>query len=207
MSTEPCTTKARIDLVGGLGSGKSTLAHALAPHGYDLYLETIEGNPFLARCYAGDEGCMFPSQVWFIQKKTEEIVTFNDKGGKGLFDQSLLNTRAYIDVTLEADPQGQMLMHGFVDWVEDKFGFADLYLVLDVTRENQLDRIKWRGRSMEKTVDMGFVSALQERLDYYIGEYQACGARVAFVDTNKVLLTDYEQFASGVDGLIGRALR
>jgi deoxyadenosine/deoxycytidine kinase len=157
----------RIELVGGLGVGKTTLANAFERKGAKIVTENIAQNDFLQGCYEGKSDYEFPSQLWFIQTKFKELLDHRNSDKVTVYDQSLLNTRAYVDTYL-SDREERAVMHKYMDIIDRRMGKADLYIYLKCSPEEELRRIHNRGRDIEKDVTIEQLKLLSSRLERWL---------------------------------------
>lgn len=182
----------RIDLVGGLGCGKSTFAAAFEELGCEVVAEDLSKNPFLEKCYDHYSDYKFPSQLWFVLTKWEELLANKNNSEVQVYDQSLLNTRAYIDMFLH-DPVEKELMVRFMDHIEEKMGKPDMVIHMKCSPEEQLRRIKRRGRDMESGVNLYFVEHLQDRIDRVLSGYHH-----HTLDVDDLPVSDYKHVADNI---------
>lgn len=67
-------THRHIVVEGPIGVGKTSLARRLAEHyGFDLLLEKAEENPFLERFYQNPKDSAFPTQLFFLLQRAEQL--------------------------------------------------------------------------------------------------------------------------------------
>jgi deoxyadenosine/deoxycytidine kinase len=179
----------RIELVGGLGVGKTTISNFFENEGFILKSEKIEENPFLQGFYNNNANYNFPSQLWFVQTKYEELLSM-EEGKDYIFDQALMNTRAYIDLLL--NNKERKLHHEYINLIEEKFGYPDAYIYLNTNPEVQYERIKKRNRDMESDISMDYLIELKEMLNRYVYDYIDAGANVMIIETDDLSIDDYE---------------
>ncbi len=67
-----------IAVSGNIGSGKTTLAHKLAKHfGWQVEIESVENNPYLADFYSDMKKWSFHLQVFFLNSRFNQVKKIN----------------------------------------------------------------------------------------------------------------------------------
>jgi deoxyadenosine/deoxycytidine kinase len=183
----------RIELVGGLGVGKSTLAETFRKRGCIVVSEDISANPFLEGCYKDLPNYELPSQIWFVQEKFRELLENQGNAGITVYDQSLMNTRAYINSYLK-DNEEREVMYSYMDLIENRMGYADVYLYLDLSVEKQYARIKYRNRKMEQGVKRELLEKIKQEIEFYTSTYP----NVIRYDIENIGIDDYKDIVQDV---------
>jgi deoxyadenosine/deoxycytidine kinase len=186
----------RIELVGGLGIGKSTLCKALDKIGFNCIYENLNTNPFLADCFKDPENFRFPSQMWFALSKFHEIKKFERADKINVLDQAVLNVRAYTNMLFrDEDPEALHIINQCFDHLEGKLGKPDLLINLKCSPAEQLRRIRGRNRDHEKSVELDYITGLQQEMNILINHAKADGYAVLDIDTEKVFFPDNIEYA------------
>lgn len=186
----------RIELVGGLGIGKSTLCKALDKIGFNSIYENLNTNPFLADCFKDPANFRFPSQMWFALSKFHEIKKFERTDKINVLDQSVLNVRAYTNMLFrDEDPEALHIINQCFDHLEGKLGKPDLLINLKCSPQEQLRRIRGRNRDHEKSVQLDYITALQQEINILVNNARVDGYAVLDIDTEKVFFPDNIAYA------------
>jgi deoxyguanosine kinase len=179
----------RIELVGGLGVGKSTLCNALEDVGFNCIYENLSTNPFLADCFADPDNFRFPSQMWFVLSKYQEILKHEQADKVNVLDQSVLNVCAYTNMLFgDKDPYAMQILNQCFHYIEQKTGVPDLLINLQCSPQEQLRRIRGRNRDHERNVTLEYVTELQREINTLLSYAKANGYRILNIDTEEVFL-------------------
>jgi len=163
----------RIEIAGALSCGKSTLAGKLEALGLKIVREDLSTNPYLDLRVQDPEQYDFPCQRQFVLDKIASIRESEAAGTPYVCDFSLAAERAY--VTHYADGRSTWIdpLFGLLDDCEATLGPADLVVYLRCAPEEQLNRIRNRGRNFEQGHDVAFVSKINELVDLHVRSQQA----------------------------------
>jgi deoxyadenosine/deoxycytidine kinase len=186
----------RIELVGGLGIGKSTLCKALDKIGFNCIYENLNTNPFLADCFKDPANFRFPSQMWFALSKFHEIKKFERAEKINVLDQAVLNVRAYTNMLFrDEDPEALDIINQCFDHLEGKLGKPDLLINLKCSPQEQLRRIRGRNRDHERSVQLDYITGLQQEMNILIHQARDDGYAVLDIDTETVFFPDNLEYA------------
>lgn len=167
---------------GLIGAGKTTLVHRLAERwNARTVLEEFEDNPFLPRFYAEPERFAFPAELSFLAQRYHQLKGVGDRDlfqPRTIADYSLGKSLIFASVTLAADEQ--LLFRELYDIMYTGLPKPDLLLYLHVPMDRVQERIRTRGRSYERSIQVAYLQQLQERyLDHL---RQLSDQRVLVVD-------------------------
>ncbi|HEY8189672.1 MAG TPA: deoxynucleoside kinase [Micavibrio sp.] len=198
----------RIELVGGLGIGKSTLCKALDKIGFNCIYENLNTNPFLADCFKDPANFRFPSQMWFALSKFHEIKKFERMEKINVLDQAVLNVRAYTNMLFrDEDPEALDIINQCFDHLEGKLGKPDLLINLKCSPQEQLRRIRGRNRDHEKSVQLDYISGLQQEMNILIHQARDDGYAVLDIDTESVFFPDNIEYAENLANQIANMFK
>lgn len=166
-----------ITVAGNVGAGKSTLTRMVGEKlGLDTHYEKVAGNPYLEDFYQDQSKWGFHLQLYFLSQrfKQQEIILKNGKNN--IQDRSI-----YEDVEIfakELYESGSMTKRDYETYrdlfydVTKHLRKPDLMIFLDGSIEKVLERIDFRGRDMEKSVDRQYWESLHNRYKVWIPEYK-----------------------------------
>jgi len=158
-----------IAVTGIIGAGKSSVAQALSElSGFPLVKEAFGENPFLASYYDNPEKYAAQMQMWFLLRRLEQL-DFLERGQVYVVDQPLgafgfvfpkmQNHAGYLDSTIT-----RSIISLYKEF-ERALEYSQYCVLLDVSIDMALERIKQRGREMEKSINDEYLMSLQRQ--YY----------------------------------------
>lgn len=188
-----------IVIEGVIGAGKTSLAKILGEKmEARLILEETEENPFLSDFYKNQERYAFQTQIFFLLSRYRQQ---RDLFATDLFQKKVISDyffdkdRIFASVTLSQDEF--YLYERLLSILEKDIPRPDLIIYLQANPEVLLKRIKQRGRSYEKSIDLGYVQALSEAYNYYFFHYTKTPLLV--VNTDKI---DFVHNKADLDDLV-----
>jgi deoxyguanosine kinase len=158
---------------GAIGAGKTSLAKLLAQKmDARLILEETEENPFLPDFYKDKRRYAFQIQLFFLlsrHKQQQELFAMDLFHKKVVSDYFFGKDRIFASVNL--DQREFLLYEKLLSMLEKDIPKPDLVIYLQSSSEVLLKRIKERGRSFEKEMDLDYIRALNEAYNYYFFHY------------------------------------
>lgn len=167
-----------IAIVGNIGAGKTTLSVKLATHyGWEVYLEDVEHNPYLADFYADMPRWAFHLQVYFLNSRFRQVQQIRTKArtrgvvqdrtiyedafifAKNLHQSGMLDERDYANY--------RNLFDSMISTVDP----PDLLLYLKADLPKLIGQIDKRGRSYENNIRIDYLKNLNEHYDAWIASY------------------------------------
>lgn len=152
---------------GVIGAGKTSLTEKLAEHlGTNAFYEPVEDNPALRQYYEDPVKYGFSLQIYFMNKRFEMIkkAYANDNN---VLDRSIYEDKLFTEINMlrgNISPTDYEIYCELLDNMMEELPFAahkkapDLLVHIDINLENELKRIKARGRDFEQSDDL---------IDYY----------------------------------------
>lgn len=168
--------KKSIAIAGNMGAGKSTLVEFLATH-YNVqpFYEPNDENPYLGDFYKDMRRWAFHSQVYFLSNKFRLHQELDRQPGVVALDRTIFE-----DAEIFATALHQMRKISKRDWET----YQDLYsVILDAIRPPDLmiylrcsmrtlrQRIRLRGRAMERDVPIAYLKRLDRLYEAWIANY------------------------------------
>lgn len=150
----------RIEICGGIASGKTTLAGLFELSRWDILFEDFERNPFWEAFYKNPGRFIFETEVSFLLQHYHQIKAEAPPSGVFVCDYSFVLDQAYADIGLDGSKHNTFTqVH---QEIRDEIGTPDVVVCLECDAEEELRRIRNRGRSEEESIDLEFLSALNE---------------------------------------------
>jgi deoxyadenosine/deoxycytidine kinase len=150
----------RIEVCGGIASGKTTLASLLQPETDGVLLETFEENPFWQAFYSNPGRFIFETEVSFLLQHYHQIKAEAPERGTFVCDYSFVLDQAYADVGLNGSKHD--VFSAVHREIRDEIGLPGLLVCLECDAEEELRRIRNRGRSVEDSIDVDFLTSLND---------------------------------------------
>jgi deoxyadenosine/deoxycytidine kinase len=152
----------RIEICGGIAAGKTTLANLLGQSGFDPILENFQANPFLRTFYSDPRTYAFETEITFLLQHYNQIKASRNKFKKAICDFSSYLDFAYSSVTLPSDKfYAFQCVYGEV---RRDISTPSFLVYLQCSATTQLQRIRYRNRSFEQSIDLEFLENINESL-------------------------------------------
>jgi deoxyguanosine kinase len=176
-----------IAVEGPIRVGKSTLAGILAETLHARHIVEPENNPFLDRFYQELSGMAFPTQMWFLAERYEQM-RFAAKELAGnepwpivadyMFEKDKLF--AYINLS-DAE---LALYNRFYQMFRSEVPNPDLVIYLQASPEVLKQRLKRKGLTQEQAISDEYIEQVAQAYEHFFFHYEASDLLV--VDTNEI---------------------
>jgi deoxyadenosine/deoxycytidine kinase len=163
----------RIELAGALSCGKSTLADYLSALGLKVVREDLSTNPYLDLRVQDPEKYDFPCQRQFVLDKIASLEAAEVSAAPYACDFSIAAERAYVTHYAAGRQQWIDPLFALLEQCEKSLGQPDLVVHLRCAPEEQLNRIRTRGRDFEQGHDLAFVSRISDLVDLHVKDLRA----------------------------------
>ncbi len=170
----------RIEISGGIASGKTTLAGLFEDERAVTFFEDFKVNPFWEQFYEDPKRFAFETEVTFLLQHYNQIKATSGLKEPIVCDFSFLLDRAYVDVTL-SDNERRVFLTVFEE-VRRQLGPPALYVLLECSPEEELRRIKARGRETEKSMEIEYLARLNTALACHV-EMAESSSRILRIDS------------------------
>ncbi|MCF0216249.1 MAG: deoxynucleoside kinase [Fibrobacteraceae bacterium] len=172
---------------GVIGVGKTALARIISERWNALCIEeNYAQNPFLEKFYENPEPYAFQTQLFFLLDRHKQLQ--NSALQSDLFHDLLVSDYTYDKDAIFAAQNltdSEYAMYETVAKSLDKdLPRPDLVVYLQASVPTLLNRIKSRGREMEKTIEGSYLKDLQARYDHHFWHYR--NAPVIIINTDNI---------------------
>jgi len=175
-----------IVIEGPIGVGKTSLAGLLAKEfNARMVVEDPEVNPFLKQFYQDRKKYAFQTQLFFLlnrfqqQKEIAQMDLFNQVT---VSDYLFAKDRIFASINL--DDHELALYTQIYQLLNAQIPTPDLIIFLQAKPEILLHRIRSRGHSYEKEIELDYLKILTEAYSYYFFHYDQ--SPLLIVDTSEI---------------------
>jgi len=178
-----------IAIAGNMGSGKSTLVDFLA-RTYDVspFYEPNDENPYLPDFYKDMKRWAFRSQLYFLSNKFRLHQELDRTPGVVALDRTIFEDAEIFATALhqmrKIDKRDWQTYWGFYQAILDAIKPPDLMIYLRCSMRTLRQRIKLRGRAMEKDVPLAYLKRLDRLYEEWISSYEM--SEVLVLETDKL---------------------
>jgi deoxyadenosine/deoxycytidine kinase len=178
-----------IAIAGNMGSGKSTLVDFLA-RTYDVspFYEPNDENPYLPDFYKDMKRWAFRSQLYFLSNKFRLHQELDRTPGVVALDRTIFEDAEIFATALhqmrKIDKRDWQTYWGFYQAILDAIKPPDLMIYLRCSMRTLRQRIKLRGRAMEKNVPLAYLKRLDRLYEEWISSYEM--SEVLVLETDKL---------------------
>lgn len=197
-----------IAIAGNIGSGKTTLTKMLAKrYGWIPRFEPVDNNPYLDDFYHDMNRWSFNLQVYFLNKRFKEVVEISQSDKNIIQDRTIFEDAKIFAPNLH--DQGYMSDRDFEN-------YSDLFdLMMSLVKLPQLmiyirssiptlvKHIEKRGRSLEKSIRIDYLTGLQQRYEDWIKNYKG---ELIIIDGDKLSFEDTPEDFRKVTDMIDASL-
>lgn len=181
-----------IAVAGNIGCGKTTLTKMLAKHyGWEPRFETVEFNPYLADFYADMARWAFNLQVFFLNKRFQDIVEISKSDAWIIQDRTIYEDARIFASNLH--DQGFLSDRDFDNYTDlfdlmmSLVKMPDLTIYIRASIPTLVSQIQKRGRDYEQTMQIDYLQGLSDKYEKWISEYKG---RLLIIDGDKVKFGD-----------------
>jgi len=190
-----------IAVEGPIGVGKTsfakTLAEALSAH---LMLENSDENPFLPEFYRNRSKLALQTQLYFLVSRYQQqtrLLTHDLFMQKIVTDYTFDKDRLFAQINL--NDREMYLYDKISELMARSLPQPDLVIYLQASTENLLARIHKRGIPYEKSIDVGYLTELNEAYNFFFFNYDK--GPLLVVQTDEI---DFVQNREDFDDLLAQ---
>lgn len=168
--------KRTIAIAGNMGSGKSTLVDFLS-RTYDIapFYEPNDENPYLADFYKDMQRWAFQSQLYFLSNKFRLHQELDRQDGLVALDRTIFEDAEIFATALhqmrKISKRDWSTYQGFYHAILDAIRPPDLMIYLRCSMRPLRQRIRLRGRAMERDIPLAYLKRLERLYDAWIESY------------------------------------
>jgi len=197
----------RVEIAGSIAVGKSTLCDGLRKAGFEVISERLEENHFLSRTYNDKAARGFDVMMSFVLSKAGAISSYQGKSKCVVTDYAMISEYAYNDIHLkDVDKTAHKLCQQTIDLKRGQIGEPKVLIYLTCPVNEQLRRIRERGRDFEQGMSPTKLKKLNESVQHYVDTQVSPGTRVIRIDTSEKDLRNPQTIA-GIASIIDEACR
>jgi len=197
-----------IAVAGNIGSGKTTLTTMLAKHyGWTPKFEAVAHNPYLEDYYNDIHRWAFALEVYFLKERFRDILEIAQSEGTVIQDRSIFEGVYVFTANNQAmgnmsDTDYQTYMELFESMMQ-VVRYPDLMIYLRASIPHLVENIQKRGREYEKSIQIEYLTNLNQRYEEFI--FQKYKGEVMVVDVDEIdFLNNPRHFAAIVDRIDAR---
>ncbi len=165
-----------IAIAGNIGAGKTTLTELLAKHyQWDAHFESVAENPYLDDFYNEMERWSFNLQVYFLNTRFDQILKIQQSGRNIIQDRTIYEDAKIFAPNLHA--MGLLTNRDFTNYkmlfelMENLVTPPDVLIYLRADIKTLVGQIHKRGREYESSINIDYLSRLNERYEAWISTY------------------------------------
>ena|ERR1700681_2857226 len=177
----------RIEIIGGIASGKTTLARLLENLGICVVYEHFTANPFYKAFYQDPIGNAFEAESTFLLQHFHQVKMAEKVDDRWLVcDFSFVLDLSYADVTLSGSQ-----LHAFShihDEVTTALHSPRTLIELRCSPEEQLRRIRERGRQEESNINLEYLDKLSSSIHRHVAHVAVSAGLTSVLSINSETL-------------------
>ena len=171
----------RIAVEGPLRVGKSTLARLLAERMGANHIAEPDGNPFLARFYAGEPGMAFAAQMWFLRERIAQQKAAATLNGPVVSDYMLEKDKLFAFLNLS---DAELAIYKDFYAANAVAQRPDLVVYLQASPAVLVERRRRKGLVDERAIGEAYTEQVCEAYEHFFARYSA--SRLLVVDTSAI---------------------
>lgn len=191
-----------IGVAGNIGSGKTTLTRMLAGHyGWTPKYESVTYNPYLEDYYKDIPRWSYNLETYFLAQRFKDLLEISRSEDVIIQDRTLFEG-VHIFVANNYD-LGNLSKRDYDTYMQlfelmaSMAGTPDLLIYLKSSVPHLVSQIQKRGRDYEQSINLEYLTGLNERYEKWIAEYPG---KLLVIDADSLDFENVpEDFASITD--------
>ncbi len=175
-----------IAIEGPIRAGKSTLAALLAEKIGARRIVEAEENPFLPRFYQGEKSAAFPTQMWFLMSRYEQLCAATERDAETgrqtplVADYIFEKDKIFACVNLSDDELA--LYNRQYEYFRDQLPTPDLVIYLQASPKVLRDRLRRKGHAEERAISDGYLEQVVQAYEHFFFHYTASDLLIVNTD-------------------------
>jgi deoxyadenosine/deoxycytidine kinase len=193
-----------VAVAGNIGAGKTTLVQKLARHyQWQVQLESVDDNPYLADFYQDMKQWAFPLQIFFLNSRFQQMLEARQRIHSIVQDRTIYED-AHIfaknlrqnDILSERDFNTYWTVYESMKVMVQP---PDLLIYLRASVPTLIDQIATRGRDYEQSISIKYLETLNRQYEEWIAAYDE--SRLLILETDRL---DYVKRPEDFGYVLGR---
>ncbi|WP_342433778.1 deoxynucleoside kinase [Neobacillus sp. FSL H8-0543] len=164
-----------ITVEGPIGVGKTSLAKAISEHfNFALLREIVDENPFLGKFYDNIEEWSFQTEMFFLCNRYKQLGDINthylSKNKSVVADYHILKNLIFAQRSLNSDEYDKY--YKIYQLLTVDMPRPNVIIYLNASLDTLLNRIKLRGREVEKNISPLYLEQLSLDYEQTITEFE-----------------------------------
>lgn len=166
-------------VAGNIGTGKTSLAAKLGERlSWETAYESVEDNPYLADFYADMPSWAFHLQVFFLGHRARQHLLFAEAARSAIIDRSIYeDAEIFAKAALElgsVTERDYRTYRQVFDLVVGTLPKPDLLILLRAELPVLVERIRARGRDMERGISVEYLGLLERLYSEWMTSFDLC---------------------------------
>lgn len=193
-----------ITIEGPIGIGKTSLAKKLSSHyNFHLLKEIVEENPFLDKFYENMEAWSFQTEMFFLCNRFKQLDDIKQQylsmGKPVMADYHIFKNMIFAQRTLSSDKM--IKFEKIYEILTKDMPMPNMIIYLHASIDTMMNRIKRRGRNIEKNIQVSYLEHLSSDYEDYINDLERSHPDLSIIRIDGDML-DFVQYQSDLEGII-----
>lgn len=197
-------TKRFIVVAGNIGVGKTSITERVGARlGWTTAFESVVDNPYLAEFYADMRAWAFHLQIFFLGQRAQQHLALAQSAESAIADRSIYEDAHIFARALrhlgDLSERDHRSYRSVFDLVVSHLPRPDLLLYLHAPVPVLMERIRSRGRAMERSITTEYLSLLDGFYEEWLHSFDLCP--VLTIQTEDL---DFVHTPRHLDTVVGR---
>ncbi|WP_145524188.1 deoxynucleoside kinase [Virgibacillus sp. SK37] len=193
-----------ITIEGPIGIGKTSLAKKLSSHyNFHLLKEIVEENPFLDKFYENMEAWSFQTEMFFLCNRFKQLDDIKQQylsmGKPVMADYHIFKNMIFAQRTLSSDKM--IKFEKIYEILTEDMPMPNMIIYLHASIDTMMNRIKRRGRNIEKDIQASYLEQLSSDYEDYINYLERSHPDLSIIRIDGDIM-DFVQYQSDLEGII-----
>lgn len=193
-----------ITIEGPIGIGKTSLAKKLSSHyNFHLLKEIVEENPFLDKFYENMEAWSFQTEMFFLCNRFKQLDDIKQQylsmGKPVMADYHIFKNMIFAQRTLSSDKM--IKFEKIYEILTEDMPMPNMIIYLHASIDTMMNRIKRRGRTIEKNIQVSYLEQLSSDYEDYINYLERSHPDLSIIRIDGDIM-DFVQYQSDLEGII-----